>query len=268
MRPGSGPCHPADRLEDRVPPAWLPSRVRCSRKKRRRWPACRRSGRTRAISAGACRIPLQGAVALTISLNSCRCYDLQVRRILQLWRLLTHVCIHATLPRVQVWTKLAIGFTATAIVIVSLYGAVQLVAEQRDLRAAAERDLRLTGVALRIAAGNALRDRQPSDVRIVVDTVKLRDPSLDVLVFDGAGGLIAGSWGSSAAEELVRHSIHDAQTTANAVVRFERPRGLSYAIGAFPIRDRDGVNIGALALVRPRDEARRDLTAEMRSTIL
>ena len=168
---------------------------------------------------------------------------------------------------VQVWTKLAIGFTATAIVIVSVYGAYQLVEEQRDLRVAAERDLRLTGAALQIAAGNALRDRQPADVRIVVDTVKLRDPSLDVLVFDAAGGLIAGSWGSGAAEDLVRRSIHEAQSTTSAVVSFEGPRGLSYVIGAFPIRDRDDVNIGALALVRPLDELRRDLTSETRSTI-
>jgi signal transduction histidine kinase len=168
----------------------------------------------------------------------------------------------------QVWTKLAIGFMTTAIVIVSVYGGYQLLKEQADLRAAAEHDIRLTGTAVQVAVGNALRDRQPADVRDIIAAVKLRDASLDVLVFDTAGALIAGSWGASRKDDVVRQSVGEAQATTRAVVRFEGPRALSSLIAAFPIRDGNGQNVGAVALVRPLDELRRDFESEVRSTIL
>jgi len=167
----------------------------------------------------------------------------------------------------QVWTKLALGFTATAIVIVGVYGAYQLTQEETDLRAAAERDLRVTGTALQVAVANALRDQQLADVRTSIDTVKMRDPSLDVLLLDASGALTAGSWGSSEAENLVRGPVAEAKSANAPVIRFDGPRGLSYLIGAFPILD-DTRNVGTLAVVRPLDELRRDLAAETRSTLL
>ena len=168
----------------------------------------------------------------------------------------------------RLWTKLTLGFALTALLIVALYGAKQLRDEEADLRQAAERDLRLVGSAVQIASQNAFRDKQTADVREIIDVVKLRDPSIDVLVFDTSGSLTVGSWGSAAAQRLVRGLIDRAQSTDRAVLQFEGPRGLSYLIGAFPLRTDDNTEIGTLAVVRPLDELRRDLDSETRATLL
>lgn len=168
---------------------------------------------------------------------------------------------------VQVWTKLAIGFTAIAVTIVGSYGFYQLRNEDVDLRAAAERDLELTGTAVQLAVGNALRDQQMSDVGDVIDAVKRRDPALDVLVFDRSNHVIAGSKGPLEPVPIVPAAIDEAQRTGHAVVRFDEPESLSNLVGAFPIHGSDAAE-GTVVLVRPLDELRRDLSSETRSTAL
>jgi len=168
----------------------------------------------------------------------------------------------------QVWTKLTLGFAATALVIVGLYGGYQLREEEADLRHSAERHLRLIATTVQVAAGNAFRDKQAADVREIVDAVKLREPAVDVLVFDAAGAMIAGSWGSTQIEALVRRAVVETQSVNRAVVRFEGPRGLSHLIEALPIYDDDRGRVGTLGLVRSLDEERRDLFSETRATVL
>ena len=168
----------------------------------------------------------------------------------------------------RLWTRLTLGFAVTALLIVALYGAKQLRDEEADLRQAAERDLRLVGSAVQIASQNAFRDKQTADVTEIIDVVKLRDPSLDVLVFDTTGSLTVGSWGSTAAQSLVRGLITRAQSSDRPVLQFEGPRGLSYLIGAFPLHTDDNTEIGTLAVVRPLDELKRDLDSETRATLL
>jgi len=173
------------------------------------------------------------------------------------------------MPRfgVRVWTKLTLGFAATATVIVGVYGSFQLRQEADDLRSAAERDLRVTGTAVQVGVVHALRDGHTGDVRAVIDAVRLRDASLDVLVFDDAGALTAGSRTNPGVESEVRRLVHDAQSSIHASVQFEGPLGLSYAIATFPIQDGDGVRVGTLALARSLDEAKGDLEFEARQTI-
>jgi signal transduction histidine kinase len=168
----------------------------------------------------------------------------------------------------QVWTKLTLGFAATALVIVGLYGGYQLREEEADLRASAERDLRLIGTTVQVAAGNALRDRQAADVREIVDAVKLHDPSTDVTVFDASGVMIAGSWGAGETEALVRRAVTETQSVNRAVVHFEGPRGLSHLVAALPIVDDDRGRMGTLGLVRSLDEEQRDLLSETRAMVL
>ena len=168
----------------------------------------------------------------------------------------------------RLWTKLTLGFAVTALLIVGLYGANQLRNEAVDLRAAAERDLRLVGTTVQVAVQNAFRDKQTADVQEIIDVVKLRDPSLDVLVFDASGSLTAGSWGSTAVHDLVRGLIARAHASDRSVLQFEGPRGLSYLIGAFPLHTDDSTDFGTLVVVRPLDELRRDLDAETRGTVL
>ena len=181
--------------------------------------------------------------------------------------LLTHLCTSDTLKTVQVWTKLALGFAATGTLIIGAYGVRQLHQEDMDLRGAAERDLRLLGAAVDVAIGNALRDKQQADLEETVAAVKLRDPSTDVVLFDPAGVMTA-SWANPATEKLARDFADEAQATNRVVVRFEGPSGLSNLVGAFPIRDDDGSDLGVLAIVRPLDVLRQDLAAETRQTAL
>ena len=178
------------------------------------------------------------------------------------------MCNSVTLSRVQIWTKLAIGFTATAILIVGLYGAYQLLNEQADLRDAAEQDLRLMGTTVQVAVANALRDRQAADVDAILSAVRQRDASLEMQVFDNNDAVIAGSRDNGEIGESVRQTMRDAQATSHGVIRFEGRTGLLHIVGAFPIRDAAGLNVGTVVFVRPLNELRRDLTAELRSAIL
>jgi len=156
----------------------------------------------------------------------------------------------------RLWTRLTLGFAVTALLIVALYGAKQLRDEEADLRQAAERDLRLVGSAVQIASQNAFRDKQTADVTEIIDVVKLRDPSLDVLVFDTTGSLTVGSWGSTAAQSLVRGLITRAQSSDRPVLQFEG-RALG---GAEALRDLE--ELQSNALIRPEQVARGDAEEE------
>jgi len=89
-----------------------------------------------------------------------------------------------------------------------------------------------------------------------------------VLVFDAAGAMIAGSWGSTQTEALVRRAVVETQSVNRPVIRFEGPRGLSHLVVALPIYDDDRGRVGTLGLVRSLDEERRDLASETRATVL
>jgi len=168
----------------------------------------------------------------------------------------------------QVWTKLTLGFALTTITIVGGYGIYQLRQEERNLRDAARHHMGLIGAALQVAMENAIRDLQPMDVQEIVDVVKRWDPSVDVLVFDAAGLITAGSSDSTPKEDVVRDLVLDAQSAGQASVRFEDPQGLSHVIGAFPILGEDGLAMGTLAVVRPLDASLQDLRSEAGVTVL
>jgi len=181
--------------------------------------------------------------------------------------LVLHMCTCGTLWAVQVWTKLAIGFAATALAIIGPFSWYQLWDEEADLRAIAVRDLRLIGTAVEVAAANALRDGQSADVSEIVQAVQARDPSVDVIVFDGAD-VITTPEAEAEPAALARRAVMDTRASGRATVRFEGPRGLSYLVGAFPVHADDRRPLGTVALVRALDELRRDLWAETRDTIL
>ena len=165
-------------------------------------------------------------------------------------------------------TKLAIGLTLTSTIILGCYGVYQLRQEERDLRNTAEHDFRLLGTALQVAIENSVRDRQSADVRAILDALELRDSAVDVLVFDSAGQLQANSWGSSASVDLVRGSIAGVSASHRSEVRFEGPRRLGSLVGIFPLRGSEDVSLGAVAVVWPLDELRRDLRATAIATLV
>jgi signal transduction histidine kinase len=169
---------------------------------------------------------------------------------------------------VQIWTKLTLGFTLTAITIVGAYGASQLVDERQDLRRAADAELQLIGAAVQVALADSLGDQRLADAREMLNVVRRRGPSVNVLFLDPAGVLTVGSWSNPEEEDAVRRLVLDAQGASRSLVSFEGPGGLSHAVGAFPIRADDGSNLGTVALIRSLEALREDLASETRATVL
>jgi signal transduction histidine kinase len=162
---------------------------------------------------------------------------------------------------VRLPTKLALGLITTTAVVLGTYGWVQVRDEEHDLRATAERELRLLAATLQIAFENAFRDRQVTDVRKILESLELRDSSLDVLLFDAAASPGPQSGGSYTSQRPALEAVLELRRTGQPVVHFEGDRSLSRLIGAFPLRADDGSNIGSFAVVRPLDDVRADVEA-------
>lgn len=181
---------------------------------------------------------------------------------------MNHLCTFATVRAVRISTKLGLGLALTSAVILGSHGYRQLQREEADLRGASEHESRLLGVALQVAVENALRDGQSADVREMLESLELRDPSVDVLVFDARGQLKVHSWGGTQARLLVESDIREVMESSRALSRFEGPEGLSHLSVVLPLRGDDGAPLGALAVVKPLDGLRQDLHATRLSALL
>src|SRR5262245_32693873 len=89
----------------------------------------------------------------------------------------------------RVSTKMTLGLSATCLVIIGLHGYIQLRTEDRDLRTAVQREVRLLGTSIQRSVENALRDRQMEDIQGVIDSMDGIDPTVDILLYDPAGRL-------------------------------------------------------------------------------
>src|SRR5262245_22656993 len=97
----------------------------------------------------------------------------------------------------RVATKMALGLSATCLVIMGLHGLNQLHDEDRDLHGAVEREVRLLGSSVQVSFQNSIRDRQMEDIQQVLDSMEGIDPTVDILVYDMRGQLRAQSQGST-----------------------------------------------------------------------
>src|SRR5262245_5083824 len=70
----------------------------------------------------------------------------------------------------RVSTKMTLGLSLTCFVIMGIHGYNQLRNENRDLRTAVEREMRLLGDAVRAVVENSLRDRQEQDIQGLLET--------------------------------------------------------------------------------------------------
>lgn len=170
----------------------------------------------------------------------------------------------------QLWTKLTLGFAATAWLIVGLYGAYQLRNERADLREVARRELLLTATALQVSAGHALRDRQTRDIREVIEAVEARDATIDVQVFDASGALVAGGRRPQrdGMDDLARRALDAFAATRGVVLQFDERGDPPALIGAVAVGDAGPSPSGILVVVRSLDELQRDLASEIRATVL
>ncbi|PTL77738.1 ATP-binding protein [Vitiosangium sp. GDMCC 1.1324] len=160
----------------------------------------------------------------------------------------------------RIATKLWLGLTLTTALILGSYGYRQMRQEQADLRHSVDQEFKLLGTAIQVAVENALRDGQTADIREILDSLEFKDPATDVFVFDAQARLSASSWSSSLSLPALSGAVAEVLASREPVVRFEGPAGLSHLVAVLPLRDDNNALVGALALVRPLDDVRRDLT--------
>ena len=170
--------------------------------------------------------------------------------------------------RVRIPTKLVLGLATASAVILGSYGLRELRKEKKDLTDVAKHDMKVLGTALKVAIENALRDKQVADIHEILQSLKLKDSTIDVLVFDPAGQLAPHPFGSPASAALVHEAVREVNSSGESLVRMQGARDLSRIVGIFPLRDDDGSNLGTMAIVRPLDALRADLRSETISTIL
>jgi signal transduction histidine kinase len=131
-------------------------------------------------------------------------------------------------------------------------GVLQLRSERADLRNAIEREVGLLGRSLRASVENALRDRQWKDVNATLERLEPIDPRLDIFVYDEQGKLRGYSPGAAVphrpALPPTRESVH-----------FEPAGGFERAVFETPLTSENGASLGAIVMVRPLDDAQRDL---------
>ncbi|MFO0610562.1 MAG: ATP-binding protein [Polyangiales bacterium] len=159
----------------------------------------------------------------------------------------------------NVSSRLTAALSGIALVFFSAVGWWQVRAEERDLRGAAERSMRLLGRSLQVAMENALRDRQPEDIEETVRGLGQIDPSVSIYVFDAGGRIVARSRG--APERALRERT---PTTRLRFVR-EGPRELLVHVVRL---DLEQAPDATLMVVGPLDELRADLAAERRSVLV
>jgi signal transduction histidine kinase len=169
---------------------------------------------------------------------------------------------------VRIPSKLVLGLATASAIILGTYGLRELRKEKKDLTDVAKHDMKVLGTALKVAIENALRDQQVADIREILESLKLKDATIDVLVFDPAGQLSPNPFGSPGAAALVRDAVRAVNLSGEPVVRIQGDGAASHLVGAFPLRDDNGANLGSMAIVRPLDVLRADLRSETISTVL
>lgn len=169
---------------------------------------------------------------------------------------------------VRISTKLALGLTLTSTLILGIYGLRELGQEERDLRAAKESEMRVLGTSVQVAVENALRDKQLADVREILDTLRLRDVDVDVLIFDPEGRVTSQSVGSEPAVALIRRTLPHVGRIERVQLEYAGSDEEAHLVGAFPMRDDDAHALGVVVLVRSLEALRRDLHAESISTVV
>jgi signal transduction histidine kinase len=144
------------------------------------------------------------------------------------------------------------------------YGAKLMIDERRSLDLAVQREMVLLGTSLRVAAENALRDRQIADVDESVLRLEEIDPTVDVFLYDATGTRLREP-ASGAPEEALEPLVRGALSTGEPALAVTPPGAERAALIAVPLVDDDERVLGALGIVRPLDDVFDDLAATRRS---
>jgi signal transduction histidine kinase len=167
---------------------------------------------------------------------------------------------------VRVSTKMTLGICGVSLLIGGLHGFSQLRQERTELREVIDREIRILGNAIQVSFQNALRDSQFSDIQGALDSLEGIAPDLDLFVFSPNGALRAQSAGSVDEPALESFAMR-AMRTRTGVLDIDETRRWRATLG-LPLVDDAGGNIGAIVLVRPLGEMRRDLASTGRGIAL
>lgn len=159
----------------------------------------------------------------------------------------------------RVSLKLSIALCFASVLVIGSHGLYQLRQESSDLRASISRELRLTGTAVQVAVENAARDGQPADIRETLEALERIDPVYDIFVFGKEQQLSAHSGDQKLDLAMLRGVTASAYSIGHPLLRFVGKNLSGYAVYAAPLRDETKALLGTVALVRPLDDARRDL---------
>ncbi|HEX4823685.1 MAG TPA: HAMP domain-containing sensor histidine kinase [Candidatus Polarisedimenticolaceae bacterium] len=166
----------------------------------------------------------------------------------------------------RVSSKLTVGISVVSLLIAGAHGWRQMVQERKDLRGAIERDLRTVGNAVQVSLEHALRDRQYTDIQGALDSLEGIAPDLDLFVFAPEGGLRARSIGS-VDEPILRTFAARAASSRQPVLEIDAEQAWRATLG-LPLVDDEGHDAGALVLVQPLVEVRRDLVDTRRGILV
>lgn len=159
----------------------------------------------------------------------------------------------------RVSLKLSIALCCASVVVIGSHGAYQLRQEATDLQESISRELRLTGTAVQVAVENAARDGQAADIRETLQALERIDPVYDIFVFGKQQQLTSHSGDQHIDLAMLRLATESAFVSGRPSLRFFGEHLSGYAVFAAPLRDELQSMIGTVALVRPLDDARRDL---------
>lgn len=159
--------------------------------------------------------------------------------------------------------SLGLWLVASVVIVLSVHGWLQLKAEKADLSAVARRELTLLATAIRTAAESAIRDDQEPDIGRLLEQLEMKDPAVDVFIFDEGGALVGSSWGSTGNLGVAKRLANRPPREALSIEEYD-----SHALAAVaPLRIGKSLD-GRLVVLRPGTALQADLAAERRALTL
>ena len=159
--------------------------------------------------------------------------------------------------------SISLWLAAAVLILLGGHGWIQLHEERADLDAAARRELTLMATAIRNAVENAIRDSQEPDVTTLLEQLEVKDPAVDVFVFDEAGSTLGSSEGAGGnlakARGLARASAIDDPLHVEAL-------GSGELAATTPLRIA-GTAAGHLVVIRPLNALEADLADERQAVV-
>ncbi|HEY4058051.1 MAG TPA: ATP-binding protein [Kofleriaceae bacterium] len=160
--------------------------------------------------------------------------------------------------------RFALALTVVGVVLFGAWAIWSYRSERGDLYTAATNELRLIGESLRTSLGNALRDKQRTDVDDAIEGLEDLAPAIYVHVHDANGHEIAKTKGAQASNEIEQLVAGASATHMEQVSIENTSHRLVYAA---PLASDEGATLGAVAIARSVDDIDQDL-ARTRNRLL